>query len=226
MQEIVIVDDEPAIADTLAFALGQERFATRCFALGGAALAYLATHPAALVVLDVGLPDMSGLDVCRELRRFSTVPVLFLSARGAEVDRILGLELGGDDYVVKPFSPREVVARIRTILRRAVPSPVAPASAGPFTVNEAERRITYRGQTLKLTRHEFALLHCLLSQPRRVFSREQLLDAAGVASGAGYERSIDTHIKSLRTRLRDVAPEHDPIQTHHGVGYSIDPEQA
>ena len=226
MQQIIIVEDEPAIAGALAFALEREHFATRHFTLGRDALEYLSGGSAALVVLDIGLPDMSGLDVCRERRRESDTPVLFLSARGEEIDRVLGLELGADDYVTKPFSPREVVARIRSILRRTG-SAVAPATApGAFMLNLAERRIHYHGEILELTRLEFELLSCLLSHPRRVFSRELLLEAAGVATDAGYERNIDTHVKALRTKLRAIAPGSEPIRTHRGVGYSLDPELA
>jgi two-component system catabolic regulation response regulator CreB len=183
-------------------------------------------------VLDIGLPDMSGLDVCRELRRAGEVPVLLLSARGTELDRVLGLELGADDYVVKPFSPREVVARIRTILRRSASAPPGAATPtdsptpAPFTIHDEQRRIVYRGAALALTRQEYEMLRCLLRRPRCVFSREQLLEAAGVAAGAGYERNVDSHVKELRAKLRAVAPASDPIRTHRGVGYSYEPEQA
>lgn len=230
MPLVLIVDDEPAISEALSYALVRERFAVACVGLGGEALEFVRTQGADLVVLDIGLPDMSGLDVCREIRRIGEVPVLFLSARGEEFDRVLGLELGADDYVVKPFSPREVVARIRTILRRSASAPpaapgAAAAAATAFIVNDEQRRIAFRGVELTLTRQEYAMLRCLLVRPRRVFSREQLLEAAGVATGAGYERNVDSHVKGLRAKLRAVAPEADPIRTHRGVGYSYEPEQ-
>ncbi|MNQ53052.1 Transcriptional regulatory protein CreB [compost metagenome] len=154
--------------------------------------------------------------------------MLFLTARNAEIDRVVGLEIGADDYVVKPFSPREVAARVRAILKRTVPREPAPAPAagGPFQVDGERVRIHYHGQPLGLTRHEFRLLQALLAQPERVFSREQLLDALGVASEAGYERNIDSHIKSLRAKLRQVAPAAEPIQTHRGLGYSYSPDHA
>jgi two-component system catabolic regulation response regulator CreB len=223
MPLILIVDDEPAIAEALAFALERERFDTRCVTLGSEALAFLRAQPADLVVLDIGLPDMSGFDVCRELRRANGVPVLFLSARGEEIDRVLGLELGADDYVAKPFSPREVVARIRSILRRAGGTAEPASASGAFAWHAPERRILYHGQPLALTKHEYELLACLLAQPRRVFSREQLLAAAGVSTEAGYERNVDTHVKALRAKLRAIAPSADPIRTHRGVGYSLEP---
>ncbi|HSC85188.1 MAG TPA: winged helix-turn-helix domain-containing protein, partial [Pseudomonas sp.] len=141
----------------------------------------------------------------------------------AEIDRVVGLEIGADDYVVKPFSPREVAARVKAILKRMAPrvaTPVATAQ-GPFQLDEQRVQIHYHGQALGLTRHEFRLLQTLLGQPERVFSREQLLDAVGVAADAGYERNIDSHIKSLRAKLRQVAPQVEAIQTHRGLGYSL-----
>jgi two-component system catabolic regulation response regulator CreB len=224
MAQILIVEDEAAIADTLIYALQSEGFSTQWLTLAGDALALQQQTPADLWILDVGLPDMTGFEACKRLRRFSEVPVLFLTARNAEIDRVVGLEIGADDYVTKPFSPREVAARVKAILKRvqARPAEFAVAQAqGPFQLDLERVQIHYQQQLLVLTRHEFRLLQALLSQPERVFSREQLLDAAGVASDAGYERSIDSHIKSLRAKLRDIAPSAEPIQTHRGLGYSL-----
>ncbi|WP_137819972.1 two-component system response regulator CreB [Pseudomonas sp. 2FG] len=224
MPLILIVEDEAAIADTLIYALHSEGFSTHWVTLAGAALAFQQATPADLLIFDVGLPDMSGFEACKQLRRFSEVPVLFLTARNAEIDRVVGLEIGADDYVTKPFSPREVAARVKAILKRVQPRPAEPAAwsqAGPFRLDLGRYQIHYHGQLLGLTRHEFCLLQALFGQPERVFSREQLLDAAGVASDAGYERSVDSHIKSLRAKLRQVAPEAEPIQTHRGLGYSL-----
>ncbi|MDD0991029.1 two-component system response regulator CreB [Pseudomonas sp. TNT2022 ID681] len=223
MPHILIVEDEAAIADTLVFALQGDGHSTAWVTLGSAALDQQRQHPADLIILDIGLPDISGFETCRQLRRFSDVPVMFLSARDGEIDRIVGLEIGADDYVVKPFSPREVAARVRAILKRMAPRAEAPASSETFVIDTLRMQISYRAQPLVLTRHEFRLLQCLLEQPERVFSREQLLDAVGVASDAGYERSIDSHIKSLRAKLRLVAPAGEPIQTHRGLGYSYSP---
>lgn len=223
MPRILIVEDEPAIADTLIYALQSEGHETHWLTLAGAALDYQRSTPAELIILDVGLPDIDGFSACRQLRQFSEVPVIFLTARNAEIDRLIGLEIGGDDYVVKPFSPREVAARVRTILKRVTPSTEAasePAS-GIFHYDEARQRIHYHGQLLSLTRHELRLLTCLLAQPERVFSREQLLEACGVAAEAGYERNVDSHIKSLRAKLRQVAPASEAIVTHRGLGYSL-----
>ena len=224
MPQILIVEDEAAIADTLIYALQSEGFSTHWLTLAGDALAFQQQSPADFWILDVGLPDMTGFEACKRLRRFSEVPVLFLTARNTEIDRVVGLEIGADDYVSKPFSPREVAARVKAILKRVQPRPAVTAEAepsGPFRLDLERVQIHYQQQLLVLTRHEFRLLQALLGQPERVFSREQLLDAAGVASDAGYERSIDSHIKSLRAKLREIAPGAEPIQTHRGLGYSL-----
>ena len=222
MPHILIVEDEAAIADTLVFALQGEGFSTTWLSLGQEALAHQRQTPADLIILDIGLPDISGFETCKQLRRFSEVPVMFLSARDSEIDRVVGLEIGADDYVVKPFSPREVAARVRAILKRVGPG-IVPAL---FQVDLERMQISYRGLALSLTRHEFRLLQSLLEQPERVFSREQLLDAVGVPADAGYERNIDSHIKSLRSKLRSVAAQAEPIQTHRGLGYSYSPSHA
>jgi two-component system catabolic regulation response regulator CreB len=222
MPHILIVEDEAAIADTLIFALQGEGFGTTWLSLGQAALEHQRKTPADLIILDIGLPDISGFETCKQLRRFSEVPVMFLSARDGEIDRVVGLEIGADDYVVKPFSPREVAARVKAILKRVGPA-VAPAL---FQVDLERMQIAYRGQPLSLTRHEFRLLQSLLEQPERVFSREQLLDAVGVPADAGYERNIDSHIKSLRSKLRGIAAQAEPIQTHRGLGYSYSPSHS
>ncbi len=226
MPHILIVEDEAAIADTLIYALQGEGFTTAWLTLGQAAVALQRETPADLIILDIGLPDISGFEACKQLRRFTEVPVMFLSARDGEIDRVVGLEIGADDYVVKPFSPREVTARVKAILKRIAPRVNATSSSGHFSVDPERVLISYRGQPMSLTRHEFRLLHCLLEQPRRVFSREQLLDAVGVASDAGYERSIDSHIKSVRAKLRAIVAEAEPIQTHRGLGYSYSPDHS
>ena len=230
MARILIVEDEPAIADTLVYALRADGHNAEWVMRAGELLTRMRDQPADLVLLDVGLPDVSGFEACRSLRQFSDVPVIFLTARGDEIDRVVGLEIGADDYVVKPFSLRELVARVRVVLRRRA-SPRSPASTaiaqapGEFQIDDAQRCVTYCGQLLALTPHEYHLLARLLSQPRRVFSREQLLDALGVASDAGYARNIDGHVKDLRAKLRAIDAEAEPIQTHRGFGYSYQPSR-
>jgi len=223
MPHILIVEDEAAIADTLVYALQGEGFTTSWLTLGQAAVEHQRATPADLIILDIGLPDISGFETCRQLRRFTEVPVMFLSARDGEIDRVVGLEIGADDYVVKPFSPREVTARVRAILKRMTPRADSHPVSERFLISTERKQISYRGQALSLTRHEFRLLQSLLEHPERVFSREQLLNAMGVSSDAGYERNIDSHIKSVRAKLRLIAADAEPIQTHRGLGYSYSP---
>lgn len=236
---ILVVEDEASIADTIVYALQTEGFAVTWKTRGTEALAAARAEPFALVVLDVGLPDVSGFDVCRELRRSdAALPVIFLTARNAEIDKVVGLELGADDYVVKPFSPRELSARVRAVLRRtqngngtANPGagPVAGASAtvpssssaGPWAHDTARCRIAYRGRPLELTRNEYRLLAALLASPGRVFSRDQLMAAAWDDPGAALDRTVDAHVKLLRAKLREIAPDADPIVTHRGLGYAL-----
>jgi two-component system catabolic regulation response regulator CreB len=222
MQRILVVEDEVAIADTLLFALNADGFAARRVALAREALELLRGDGIDLVILDVGLPDMTGFEACKQLRQFSAVPVMFLTARADEIDRVVGLEIGADDYVVKPFSPREVVARVRAILKRTAGTVQRPGN-GEFHVDSARKVILYRNQPLKLTALEFRLLQQLVAHPGQVQGREQLLLALGIAPDAGYERNIDTHIKALRAKLREVDAGAEPIQTHRGFGYSYQP---
>ena len=218
--DILIVEDEAAIADVIAYALKTEGFTPHLCALGEEALARLRAGAYSLVILDVGLQDLSGFEVCRRLRAFSDVPVIFLTARRDEVDRVLGLEIGGDDYVAKPFSPRELVARVRVILRRLSPRPSDPPAAA-FEQDVPARRIRFRGQALDLTRYEYLLLATLLSQPERIFTRSQLMEEVWSGAEESADRTVDTHVKTLRAKLRAIDPEADPIQTHRGVGYSL-----
>lgn len=241
LPRILIVEDEPAIADTLMYALKTEGFAPEWCATGRAGLAALAAKPFALVVLDVGLPDGSGFDVCKQIRTRLSVPVLFLTARNTELDRVLGLELGGDDYLVKPFSPRELTARVKAILRRTNGSGLVPERAAndvrptsdevrpvgvaeaaeEFVVDEERCSIRFRGVPLELTRYEYRLLKLLAAKPGRVYSREQLMHSVWEDPHASLDRTVDAHIKMLRAKLRAVAAEADPIQTHRGLGYSL-----
>lgn len=219
---VLVVEDEQSIADTIVYALKTEGFDPVWKTTGREALAVLKQQSVALVVLDVGLPDMSGFDVCREMQKLGAPPVIFLTARSGEVDRIVGLELGADDYLAKPFSPRELTARIRAILRRANGKGAAPAAAnGLWEHDEARCRISYRGHALELTRNEYRLLAALLAAPGRVFNRDQLMEAAWDDPGSATDRTVDAHVKLLRAKLREAAPEADPIVTHRGLGYSL-----
>jgi two-component system catabolic regulation response regulator CreB len=179
--------------------------------------------PYAAAIVDIGLPDGSGLDLCRELRQRGALPLIILSARGEEMDRVLGLELGADDYLTKPFSPRELCARVRSLLRRsalAAPSPAPPPVL--FDHDEASGRLRFAGASLRLTRREQGLLLALLRRPGRVWSREQLLSEVWGDDAESTDRTVDTHVKTLRAKLRELRPDLDLIVTHRGLGYSVD----
>ena len=225
MTTILIVEDEPAIAETLAYALRTEGYMSRCVGLGRLALDLVHAEKFALIILDVGLPDMSGFDVCRELRKDLELPVIFLTARSEEIDRVLGLELGGDDYVAKPFSPREVVSRVRAILRRSRQPSLLQTSnheklTPRFDVDTEGARIAYRGVWLTLTRYEYGLLATLLERPGRIFSRAHLMQTVWHDAEESFDRTVDAHIKTLRAKLRAIEPE-ELIETHRGLGYSL-----
>ena len=228
---ILLIEDEPAIADTLVYALATEGFEPVWCATGEAALAALRESSFVLAILDVGLPDINGFELFREIHRLWPLPVIFLTARTGEIDRIVGLELGADDYISKPFSPREVCARVRTVLRRASRGD-APASAAvasppeadrhaPFVIDNERKSITFHGLALDLSRTEYRLLKVLVERPGRVYSRDELMTHAWDHPEVSLDRTVDAHIKQLRAKLRAAAPDSDPIQTHRGMGYSL-----
>ena len=226
-KRILLLEDEQAIADTLLYALQSEGFEVRHVRLVREALAAFEQMPPDLAVLDVGVPDGNGFDVCRAIRKTSELPIVFLTARHEEIDRVLGLELGADDYVVKPFSPREVCARVRAILRRsaatapsAAPTP-EPAAAGLLTLDEKAQRIACAGEFLALTRYEFLLLSTLLKRPQRIFSRSELMELVWGGAPHTSDRTVDAHVKLLRAKLREHGLQAEVIQTHRHMGYSL-----
>ncbi|MGZ8217759.1 two-component system response regulator CreB [Methylomagnum sp.] len=222
---ILIVEDEAAIADTIAYALSTDGFAPAWCGTGAAALDEIAREEPALIVLDVGLPDINGIELFRLIAARTSAPVIFLTARSSEVDRIVGLELGADDYIAKPFSPRELTARIRAVLRRVQRAPAAPtpahATALPFDVDEDKMRVRYFGQALSLTRYEFRLLCLLIQRPGRVYRRDELLNRVWDEPDASYDRTVDAHIKTLRAKLKAIRPDLEAIETHRGSGYAL-----
>jgi two-component system catabolic regulation response regulator CreB len=223
MPRILVVEDENAIADAVLYALRTDGMQAQHCLLGREALERLRAEPWDAVILDIGLPDITGFELCRELRTFSEVPVIFLSARGGEIDRVLGLELGADDYVVKPFSPRELVARVHARLRRGGDAGAGGGwrAIGVFAIDAAGQRIRYQDALLSLTRYEYRLLAALLKRPGAILSREQLMDDVWRDAPETVDRTVDTHVKTLRAKLRAVEPAADPIQTHRGLGYSL-----
>ncbi|MBK8188685.1 MAG: two-component system response regulator CreB [Cellvibrio sp.] len=228
MPRVLIVEDESSIAESLLFVLQAEGFATHWETLATKGLEYIQQHPVDLVIMDVGLPDITGFEACKQLRRFSEVPLIFLTARGEELDRVVGLEIGADDYVVKPFSPREVAARVKVILKRRITTNAESSTQQKsvnqeFDVDEQRKVIYFFGALLSLTKLEYQLLEYLIKRPDHVLSREQLLQAVGIANDANYDRSIDTHIKTIRSKLRQINEEADPIKTQRGFGYFYQP---
>ena len=226
-KRILLLEDEQAIADTLLYALRSEGYEVRHVRLAQEALAAFQADPPDLAILDVGVPDGNGFDVCRAMRRRSELPIVFLTARNEEIDRIVGLELGADDYVAKPFSPREVCARVRAILRRSARSP-GPSAATSATdaslslqLDDVSQRILCGGVHLALTRYEYSLLATLLRRPGRIFSRTELMDLVWAGSPDTSDRTVDAHVKLLRAKLRERGLSPELIQTHRNMGYSF-----
>jgi two-component system catabolic regulation response regulator CreB len=218
---ILIVDDEPAITDNIQYALETDGFETVCLATGLPVIELLDAAPIDLIILDVGLPDISGFELCKHIRKRYSVPIIFLTARSEEIDRVVGLEIGADDYVVKPFSPRELSARVKAVLRRTIDTKSSENAEYGFEVNESKRQVIYFGTTLELTRYEYNLLSIFIRRPGHVFSRGQLMDLAWDQPEASMDRTVDAHIKTLRAKLKEVRPDKDPILTHRGLGYSL-----
>jgi DNA-binding response OmpR family regulator len=220
---VLLIEDDPLLGDALQAGLHHNGFAVEWLKDGMEGLAAMTSDHFDAVVLDLGLPSMDGLDVVRELRRDSAVPVVILTARGDETDRVSGLELGADDYVVKPFSPRELVARVRAVLRRteAAANPTDRLVSGDLEVDLAKHRVAVAGRPVALTPTEFALLAALAREPGRVFTRGQLLDAVHGFSLETYERAIDGHVKNLRRKIEPDPGAPRYLLTVHGVGYAL-----
>ncbi len=226
MNTVLVVDDDPHIRDVICFALEKAGMTARTAADGAQAMALFSEQSPDIVILDIGLPEIDGLEVCRRIRKSSDVPILFLSARDDEIDRILGLEIGGDDYVTKPFSPRELVARVGVILKRTAPAR-SPASndqkilaQGGLALDATHRSGQFDGQPVSLTAIEFDILTSFLSRPRMTFTREQIVDAAYPVNMHVSDRTIDSHIRNIRSKASAVGCS-DVIETMHGVGFRL-----
>jgi two-component system alkaline phosphatase synthesis response regulator PhoP len=220
---VLVVDDEPKILEVVRDYLNDAGFSVTTAADGRSALDLARAVAPDLVVLDLGLPGMDGLDVARELRRRSVVPIIMLTARSDELDRVLGLELGADDYLVKPFSPRELVARVRAVLRRADQAYAGdadePIVVGDVTIDPSRRSVSVAGRAVEMTATEFELLAHLASRPGRVFTRAQLLEVIHGIAVESYDRAIDAHVKNIRRKLEPDPHRPRFLLTVHGVGY-------
>ena len=219
---ILIAEDEVKIAHLLRDYLRNSGYTVFCVARGDEVVPHVRKHPPALILLDIMLPGAEGTEVCREIRKFSTVPIIMITAKVEEIDRIIGLELGADDYICKPFSPREVVARVKAVLRRSQPpSEEKKLLVGPIILDENTHQVMVGGKELKLTPSEFGLLKVMMARPDRVFSRNELLNKVQGYDFEGYDRTIDTHVKNLRRKIKRMLPDHDIIVTVYGIGYKL-----
>jgi two-component system catabolic regulation response regulator CreB len=219
---ILLIEDEPSICDNIIFATKKEGFAVLIANTGNEGLVLLKKHEFSLVILDVGLPDISGFEVCKEIRKNFSLPIIFLTGMNAEIDRVLGLELGADDYVSKPFSSRELMARIKTILRRCAATPSAKELNKDefFVIDDDRYQITLHGKLLELSRYEFLILHLLLKSRGKIYSRNEMIQLIWDEPLSSFDRTIDTHIKTIRSKIKDVTAE-EVIKTHRGIGYSL-----
>jgi two-component system OmpR family response regulator len=223
MPRILIADDEPNIREVISFALERAGFTTATARNGSEALQQFRRGSLDLIILDIGMPEMDGLEVCRQIRKTSEVPILFLSARDEEIDRVLGLEIGGDDYVTKPFSARELVARVNVILRRArggAAKPPAAMSHGRVRLDAARHGVWFDDAPITLTALEFEILSALMARPEVVFSREQIMETAYGASTYVSDRTIDSHIRNLRAKFAEAGCV-SIVETVHGVGFRL-----
>jgi two-component system catabolic regulation response regulator CreB len=237
MKKILIIEDESSIADTIIYALKSEGFDSHWCSTGFAGLSRCSEGDIDLVILDIGLPDANGFEILKKIRTTSSLPVIFLTSRSSELDRVVGLEIGADDYVAKPFSPRELTARVKAVLRRISQSStvsdseitkpiektdtVAEVAKIPFKVDSDSMKITYFDQTIDLTKCEFRLLTALIAHPGRIFTRDALKELAWDEPEFSLDRTVDTHIKTIRSKLRSVRPDIDPIETRRGFGYTL-----
>ncbi len=232
--KILIIEDEPSISDNIEYALKTEGFAPVSVHTGTEGLELLKSADRAigqvnfaLIILDIGLPDLNGFDICKEIRKVSDIPIIFLTARDSEVDRVVGLEMGGDDYVTKPFSPRELTARVRAVLRRT--NRIKKSKPGSddsgtakFAINHDKRKISYCGEELIFSHYEYEIMLLLINNHGKVFSRAELMKEIWDTPEMSMDRTVDTHIKTIRAKLNKIKPCENPIVTHRGFGYSLE----
>lgn len=224
MKNILIAEDEEKIAKVVCDYLEQSGFKTTCLFNGDKVINHIKNKTPDLVILDIMLPGIDGMTLCKEIRTFSNLPIIMMTARVEEVDRLVGFELGADDYICKPFSPRELVARVKAVLKRGVSEsghPMKDLSHGPIVINESSRKVTVSGKEVKLTPNEYGLLVAMIRNPGHVFSRNELLNLVQGYQYEGYDRTIDSHIKNLRKKINRALPGMEFISSIYGVGYRL-----
>ena len=222
MKHVLIVEDEKKLADILIAYLNKEQFRVTHYESGSGVTDWVKNNQPNIILLDLMLPDVNGKDLCKEIRQFSTVPIIMVTAMIDEIDRLIGLELGADDYVCKPFSPKEVVARVKAVLRRSEGDFNQGEIFDAFEVNDETYSIKLHGERLDLTPVEFRLLKMFIQSPGRVFNRDQILDNIFEDGRIVLDRTVDTHVKNLRHKLKKASPEHDYVRSVYGIGYSFE----
>lgn len=222
MKHVLIVEDEKKLADILIAYLNKEQFRVTHYESGSGVSDWVKNNQPNIILLDLMLPDVNGKDLCKEIRQFSTVPIIMVTAMIDEIDRLIGLELGADDYVCKPFSPKEVVARVKAVLRRSEGGFNQGEIYDAFEVNDETYSIKLHGDRLDLTPVEFRLLKMFIQSPGRVFNRDQILDNIFEDGRIVLDRTVDTHVKNLRHKLKTASPEHDYVRSVYGIGYSFE----
>ena len=222
MKHVLIVEDEKKLADIMIAYLNKEQFTVTHYESGSGVSDWVKNNQPNIILLDLMLPDVNGKDLCKEIRQFSTVPIIMVTAMIDEIDRLIGLELGADDYVCKPFSPKEVVARVKAVLRRSEGDFNQGEIYDAFEVNDETYSIKLHGDRLDLTPVEFRLLKMFIQSPGRVFNRDQILDNIFEDGRIVLDRTVDTHVKNLRHKLKTASPEHDYVRSVYGIGYSFE----
>tara|TARA_Y100000758_G_scaffold295615_1_gene253764 strand:- start:283 stop:960 length:678 start_codon:yes stop_codon:yes gene_type:complete len=219
---VLIVEDENKLANILIEYLNKDGFQTKHISTGSQVIPWVRKHDPNLILLDLMLPEMNGKEICQEIRTFSSLPIIMVTAMVEEIDRLIGLELGADDYICKPFSPKEVTARVKAVLRRSDPDYIKSSQSSGFQVNPDQYSITLAGQKLDLTPVEFRLLSMFIEYPNRVYNRDQILNKVFDDGRIVLDRTVDTHIKNLRQKLTAINPESDYIRSIYGIGYSFE----
>lgn len=218
MTKILLIEDEPGIQETIQITLESEGFFVILASTGKDGI-QLVSKDISLIILDIGLPDQNGFEVLKEIRKSFQTPVIFLTARNTEIDKVLGLEIGADDYIVKPFSPRELLARIRAILRRTIPTQFVEESK--FRISLDKKLVYFNGKTLNLSPYEYKTMELFFRWPGRIFTREEIMDSVWTEPEDSFDRAVDTVIKNIRARFKELEPDFDPIETRRGQGYGL-----